>query len=381
MLYPINVDLSESDFMSAWSTTKPRNEFKPLRHQLQAIEKKAADAAKDIVPFTFEAFEKKLYRKAGDGAEVFYQYKIAIDKLKELKQFGTASNYELSLKSLKNFIVFTKGKEPKQLLLPEITPDWLKRYEAYMIDTLKRTRTTVSMYVRVVRTIFNNAIAEKEIDPEIYPFGKRKYEVPSVKKVKKALDKSQLKLLYDAKPLTIEQEKAKAFWFFSYACNGMNIKDIAFLRWENLEEDKLYFFRAKTINTSKADLKQVTAYLNDFTNSVINKYGNKSKKPKDFIFPILSEDNTDEVNHTKVKNFTRFINQNLKKLAIANGVPDTVSTYWARHSFATNAIRNGASMEFVSEALSHSNMKTTQGYFAGFEDGDKKELMKRIMEF
>jgi site-specific recombinase XerD len=54
----------------------------------------------------------------------------------------------------------------------------------------------------------------------------------------------------------------------------------------------------------------------------------------------------------KVKNFTRFVNQHLKKLAKSLGITEDISTYFARHSFATIAIRSGASMEFVSETLS-----------------------------
>jgi site-specific recombinase XerD len=91
--------------------------------------------------------------------------------------------------------------------------------------------------------------------------------------------------------------------------------------------------------------------------------------------------NSEIIKFNKIKNFTRFINQNLKILAIAESLPKDISTYWARHSFSTNAIRNGASMEFVSEALNHSDLKTTQNYFAGFEDADKKELMKKMMSF
>jgi len=75
------------------------------------------------------------------------------------------------------------------------------------------------------------------------------------------------------------------------------------------------------------------------------------------------------------------INQHIKKLAETIELPSNISTYWARHSFATSAIRNGASMEFVSEALSHSDLKTTQSYFAGFEEESKKEIMKSLMEF
>jgi len=60
---------------------------------------------------------------------------------------------------------------------------------------------------------------------------------------------------------------------------------------------------------------------------------------------------------------------------------EKISTYYARHSFATNAINNGATMEFVSEAFTHGDMATTQEYFKGFEDKTKKELMDKMMDF
>lgn len=125
----------------------------------------------------------------------------------------------------------------------------------------------------------------------------------------------------------------------------------------------------------------VTVYLNDFSKAIIKKYGNKTKKKGEYIFPIISDGSTTFENHRAIKNFTIFINKNLKKLAITEGITDEISTYWARHSFATNSIRNGATMEFMMEALSHNNMKTTMGYFAGFEDKDKKEFMQKLMNF
>ena len=114
---------------------------------------------------------------------------------------------------------------------------------------------------------------------------------------------------------------------------------------------------------------------------VIDKYGNKDRGPKKLIFPIVSDDQDEEAKFLMTKNFTRFVNQNLKNLARNNGITGKISSYWARHSFATNAIRNGATMEFVSESLSHTNLSTTQSYFAGFEDKDKKEFMKNMMTF
>lgn len=387
-LYSTVFEYSIKDFQSIWETVKPRNEHKEAKREMQAVESKATETAKELKPFTFEQFEKKLYRKAGEGENVFYQYELAIKSLTENEQLGTANTYELSLKSLKQYASYLKGKEVTRLLFSEITSKWLNSYERFMIeppkgnDKLKaRSLTTVSMYLRALRTVFNTAIDDKEIDADIYPFGKRKYQVPAVRSVKKALSKEQLKQLFDAKPNTPEQQRAKDFWFFSYSCNGMNIKDIALLRYKDLQEQKLIFYRAKTINTSKTDLKPVTVYLTDYAKEVIEKYGNRNKAPECLIFPIINEVNEAGEKQRAIKNFTKFINQNLKKLALNNGITGEISTYWARHSFATNAIRSGASMEFVSEALSHSNLKITQGYFSGFEDKDKKELMENLMKF
>ena len=393
-LYPTKFDFTEKEFESIWKTVKPRIEYKESRLELNAIEALAIETAKGITPFNFEEFDKKMNRNKGEGQNVFYHYNLTIKQLLRNNQLGTASNYELSAKSLKHFVLHLKGKEIKEkkaleaellnikdISFKEISPEWLNRYEKFMISVQNRSRTTVAIYLRPLRAVFNTALNSKDIDPEFYPFGKRKYQIPSVKNVKKALGKAELKVLMQAEARTPEQAKARDFWFFSYICNGMNIKDIAMLRYGDIQEGKIIFYRAKTINTSKADSRPVIVHLTEYAKFIIDKYGNPIKDSKQLIFPILNDEQTEAKKFSTIKNFTRFINQNLKKLAKANNITSEISTYWARHSFATNAIRSGLSMEFVGEALSHSNIKTTQGYFAGFEEENKKELMEKLMEF
>jgi len=380
-LYSTIFEFSKKEFKSIWETIKTQGEYKNQRDKLREVEKRAENVAQSLTVFSFTEFEKKYLRNTGTGNNVMCQYNQIISRLKSNDRINTVSNYELGLKSITNFVNKKQGKEPAKLNFTDITPEWLQKYENYMINDLHKSRTTVSFYVRTLRTAFNNAINDKEINPDIYPFGKDKYQVPSVSNVKKAFTKVQLKQLFNAVPQTPEQEKAKNFWFFSYACNGMNIKDIALLKHENIKGETIEFYRAKTINTSKTDLRPVTVYLNKFSKSIIKKYGNKNTNKNEYIFSIISDSDNEVIKHSKIKNFTKFINQNLKKLAIKEGMTGDISTYWARHSFATNAIRSGASMEFVSEALSHNNLKTTQNYFAGFESDQKKEIMNKLMKF
>lgn len=374
-LYPTNFEFTKEEFEAVWKTNKPKKKYQDDRLLLHEVEKKANDVAKALPYFTFKSFEQTLFYKGPTGKnDVAYYYNKAIEQYKKNNQIGTASNYDCSIKSLLKF------HKKESLTFEHITIQWLKDYENNLVEDLERSPTTVGIYLRPLRAIFNTAISDKVVDIEEYPFGKRKYSIPSPKSVKKALNREQLKLLFESEPQNSEQIKAKDFWFFSYANNGMNFKDIVNLKYKNIDGDTIKFKRAKTINTNKKQAP-VTIFLNDFTREVIKKYGNANMSPNSFIFTIIDLKDSPENKHTKLKNFTRFVNQHIEKFAKSIGIDVGISTYWARHSFATNAIRNGASLEFVSEALSHSNLKTTIGYFAGFEDEKKREFANTIMKF
>lgn len=380
-LYPTTFELTEREFNSIWNTAKPRKEFQEKRKQLQAIEVKANKVAEALTPFTFEQFEKKLYRKAGEGINVGYQYQRIIDEFLANNRIGTASTYDLSQKALKEFVEKGLNRKYKTLTFFDITPKFLQDCERYLTETKGRSITTASMYLRALKAVFNRAIEEKEIEKDYYPFGKRKYQVSSSSNVKKALSKEQLGILFNATPQNEYEEKAKDFWFFSYACNGINIKDIAQLRFKDIAEGKFTFYRAKVKTTSKAKLKPVTVYLNDFSKGIIEKYSRKAFTPTDLVFDIINAEDTPREQHLKINNFNRFIGQHLKKLAKREGLPGEISAYWARHSFATNAVRSGASLEFIQESLGHNNIKTTQQYFAGFDNDTKREFSESIMKF
>jgi integrase/recombinase XerD len=160
----------------------------------------------------------------------------------------------------------------------------------------------------------------------------------------------------------------------------MNIHDIAILKFKNLHQDRIEFIREKTKDTNRGS-KTITTFLNDYSNHVIKKYQRKNGKEDDYVFKILEKEMTPEQIKAKVKIFTRFINQHVKKLAEQNNLPGEISTYWARHTFATMSVNKGASLEFMSEALGHSDLKTTQTYFAGFTNETKKQFANSLFDF
>lgn len=378
--YPLDIDFSSNEFENIWINSdnkKLRGSNKQLRLKLQSIETKANNVAEDLTSFSFDLFEAKLFRKSSDKKNVQYHFNQVIGRKIRSNKIGTAESYKYTLNSLSNFCESERNCKIDKLRFDDISVEWLKDYEAYMISE-NRSFSTISIYTRTLRAIFNNAISSNDISKDLYPFGEKKYRIPKASKVKKALNSEQLKTLFNCEPTNNYEEKAKDFWFLSYACNGMNIKDIALLEYSNVDADKFTYYRAKTID-SKAEKILITIYLNDFTQGIIEKYGRKYKNG--LVFDIVDENEDGLTQYKKIKNFTRFINDHIKKIAIKNGLPEEISAYWARHSFATNSLRKGASMEFISEALSHSSLEVTKNYFAGFEDDAKKDFAMKILDF
>lgn len=254
-LYTTDFDLTEKDFNRIFFPEigqRFKKEEKEIQTDLLAIESDYQEKAESLTIFTFEAFEKLFEIKRGDVINVFWHYESRIQDLKASNRFGTALTYESGLKSLKSFLLAKNGRAPKILHFQDITAKFLEKYEEWMTESEGKSLTTVGIYLRALRTVFNSAIDSKIIDREIYPFGPKRYEIPASSNTKKAFDSDQLEKLFQAVPKIEEQQKAKDFWFFSFVCNGMNIKDIVYLKWKNINDGQIEFVREKTKRTKKA---------------------------------------------------------------------------------------------------------------------------------
>lgn len=377
-LYDIKRYYSVEDFNNI-NFNRPSKKFLDARRELDEIKSKAETIAKNLSIFNFEDFERDFNSNNIDKSNIIEYYNRKIKELAEQDRIKSKSGYETSLKSIKKFINPNNPDAVKELHILDITPKWLQKYEKYMIDK-GRSISTVGIYLRDLRAIYNMMLEDKPSYKEHYPFSK--YTIPSSENKKKALSHEEMRTLYTAIPKTIQQVKARDFFIFSYVCNGMNINDIARLTFENYseKEKKITFYRGKTQGTTKANMKNIEVYLNDIGINILNKYANTNATGKDYIFPILANGMTEAEKIKKIEAFTRFVNQHISKLAESLGLPK-ISSYWARHSYSNIALNSGASIEYISEALGHTNIRTTQNYIKGFDDGTKQEITAKITEF
>jgi hypothetical protein len=110
-----------------------------------------------------------------------------IAQLKREERIGISISYENSLHSLLKY-------DPK-ISFEAVTVDYLREYEQAMIKAGK-TKTTVGVYIRALRVIFNEAISDGVISPVMYPFGKKKYRIPTGRNIKKALTSAEIGKIY-----------------------------------------------------------------------------------------------------------------------------------------------------------------------------------------
>jgi len=352
---------------------KPRGELKQLAIKLQAFEKKAVDIIDKLPAFTFQAFEKQFYVNRGTKDTISAAFTQYANELREEGRIGTAVTYECAQNSLNNFTPDSR--------FSDITPDYLRKYEAWMLKHNKSI-TTVGIYLRSLRTLINNAISEGDLTQEYYPFGKKRYEIPTSNNIKKALSLKDIGEIYnfEIQNSNSTNAMAKDFWIFMYLCNGMNVKDMCLLTYSSLQGEILEFIRAKTVRT-KRKVEPIRVALTEDIKRIIKKWGNKNRDPQTFIFPVLKKGLTPERERQLIKQVTQVINKHMKDIALLLEIKGDVNTYSARHSFSTVLQRSGVSTEFISEALGHSNVKTTANYLAGFEDESKREHAKALTAF
>lgn len=353
-----------------------RGELKIIKTKLDAIQKKADTIiAKMGDNFSFNLFKELLTDSKKGSSDVISLFENYIDELTKEGRAGTASSYNNAKNSISSFI----GK--RKIMLQEVNVKWLKSYQFYMIREGK-SLTTIGIYLRSFRTIFNLGINNGIVDKDNYPFGKRKYEIPAGRNIKKALSKEILKQIFNYKPEPMSlEEKAKDFWIFSYLCNGANIKDVCKLKWKNLKGDKIYFLRSKTERSTIQNKKDIVAVRTPELDVIIEKYGINKGKADHYIFPFLNGNETPEREMAIVKQVTKIINMGMRRISMALKIEPHVTTYTARHSFATMLKRGGAPAEFISESLGHRDLRTTENYLASFDDETKNNYSKILTDF
>ena len=285
-------------------------------------------------------------------------------------KLGNASVYKQAIAFLNRFT------NRKEILFDEITFELLKSIELKFLSETrfkkvkkgkssnlnsnppKNTLNGLSPYLRTIRAIYNRAINEGKANLQNYPF--KAYSIKETKTRKRAIRKPDMDKIKDAQfdPGSILWHTRNIF-LFSFYNRGMNFADIAKLRISDIEQDRIHYNRSKTG-------KPLSIKLSDSTREILSSYI-VDKSGNDFVFPILKRD-TPELQMMDLYNERRMFNKYLSRIGKTLEIEGKLTSYVARHSWATIAKDMNVPIAVISEGLGHEDIKTTQIYLDSFDD-------------
>ena len=387
--FKLDASLTEDEYKAIIVNHAPRGNNKILKDRFNIILEKANSILDKMSIFSFVDFEKLFYQKKSDEANVVFYFLNRIKEFELNGQLSSAETYTNALKKIyftlyppnspQNRLLIIKNQAYKAIPFDVLTVDKLKEIKRNWLSTNVQPGTR-GIYFRNLRAIFKLAIKQGVISEEIYPFGKDKFQIQQTQNAKRFLSYEELKKLMDYEPLPgTPKEIALDFWFISFYLLGLNINDILLIKNKDYNENYLYNTRNKTKNlsdfVSEKRIEVATA-----AQIIISKYKTNSDNPEDYLFPfLLVNDNLAELKR-KIKNFTRLINQHMKKIAAELEIKKPISTYYARHTFASIANNKKIPTSEIQEALSHSNITTTQRYLSSLTESFGNNFFENIFE-
>ena len=248
------------------------------------------------------------------------------------------------------------------------------KFEAWMRKN-KFEDTTMHYYFRTLRATYNKAVEAKCAEREKSPFIEYKLSRFSTKTKKRALSKESVKkiLKMDCSDMSEKARLAHDVFSFSYYCGGISLVDVANLTPDNIIDGRLIYERQKTHG-------MINLVMLDEAKAIIEKYATYQNRAG-YLFPILDN----RVHVTPMQKFNRVrklctqLNKELHKIAANLKVKEDVTTYVARHSFATVLKKSGVNIGIISQALGHQDIKTTQIYLSKFDDEQVDSAMQNLL--
>ena len=296
-------------------------------------------------------------------------YQELIEQYKANDKCGNRLIYKSSYNSIN---VFTNNN--LEIPFSAIDVAWLNKYEKWLRSKGNK-ETTMSLMFRTLRSAYNKAIESKCARKSDYPFNDYRISKFDVSTEKRAIAKADvLKFSTDVRPIGKQQyvQLSKDIFIFSYLCGGINFTDIANLTKDNIIEGKrLHYIRQKTGKLIKLGLSEEAL-------QILRRYAVESKG---YLFPILNAQlhKTPLQKQNRIHKMLGKVNKNLKLLAAQFGVEANLTTYVARHSFASVLKKSGVNIALISEALGHSDLTTTQIYLDSFDNEQIDAAMKNLL--
>ena len=330
--------------LTATDITKMNRELRKMKNMIHT---RIRQLERTTEPFTVEDVLAQFTR--ANVRQQFYILRYIdtqIERKKKLKKEGTAAAYKSTRSSLAKFL---DGSDIRML---EIDLRFIRRYEDFLYNN-GVAENTVSYYLRNLRTLYNQAVVDGYHPHGEYPFVKA--QTRPAKTVKRALSREDLQALANLKLEDAPELKfARDLYLFSFYAQGMAFVDMVLLKKADICNGVLTYSRHKSKQLIRI---AVTPQMQ----GLIDKY----KTENEYLFPIISGEYASGYKQYRLA--LGRINRHLKKIAVVADIKVPLTTYTARHTWATLARDYGAPISVISAGLGHTSEEMTRVYLKDFD--------------
>lgn len=366
--YPTGKSLSAEDW-EAMPVSKARSLI-AVRKDIENSYNVVRDTVEELANFGSFSFDNLNRRLKSGDLTLNSAFRAKIDELKAQDRIGSMLVYNVVRQGIERF---AGARVP----IDAVTIEWLRRYEKFLIKEEKST-TTIGIHMRHIRAILNEACRNGVIKEAQYPFGRGRYEIQAGEGRKMALTLEQIGKIANYDDGSDTTARYRDYWLFLYLCNGINVADFVKLKYRDIVDGEICFVRQKTERTTKTR-KEIRVIVTERMQAIIDRWGNR-KRAYNYIFPILDGTEDAEQRHSKTIAAAGYINVRMRTIGKELGIGN-ISTYTARHSFATVLKRAGANIAYISESLGHQDLKTTENYLASFEREERQRNAELLTQF
>ncbi len=258
---------------------------------------------------------------------------------------GTARNYERTYNSFRTFIG-SQADMPVERLDAEL----VGRYEIWLQER-GVVRNSSSFYMRNLRSIYNKAVRRGMVEQKNPFYG-----------VYTGIDNTRKRATAERVMLQLQRldlsgcralELSRDLFVFSYCTRGMAFVDLAFLRKEDLRGGVISYVRRKTS-------QRLTVGVEPCMSRIIDRYA-EDVSGSPYVFPILDTSDPEDA-YRQYMVALNYHNRKLKTLGGMLGLEESLSSYTARHTWATVARSYNVPISVISAGMGHRSEKTTQIY-------------------
>lgn len=349
-LFPSEWDAGTSEIVVASGTEEVRRNYllsvkTALTDDLSRFRSVIARLERSYAAYTADKVVELFSSPADCGGFVSFARQL-IQELKKIGKRRTAETYTTTLNS------FLRFHGERDLLFEEVDSNLMVEYETFLKENDVCPNSS-SFYMRNLRAIYNRAV-EKELTVQHYPF---KHVYTGIDKtVKRAVSLNVIRQIRDLDlSLYPLMDYARDIFMFSFYMRGMSFIDMAFLKKKDLQNGILSYRRHKTN-------QQLFIKWEKPMQELIDKY-DTSGTP--YLLPVIR--NCDKDARGQYKREAHRINRSLKKIGKQLELAIPLTTYVARHSWASIAKSKNIPIATISEAMGHDSEITTRIYLASLD--------------